>query len=491
MLRPPERRDSQSEGQSMQVMQTPFITFSDENYASFADIRTQLDRHGDKALATLYRRIAFHPETAKLLPTDDKRHRAATAQLKHWRALFASARLDEAARERSALVGRRHAQIGLAPEYYIGGYALVLEELIMGMLGSLIPGSKRRARAVAAMVKAALFDMEAALLAYFKAEDENRSKVIGELGKALGALSTGDLRAELANLPAAYDRIAQDFHAMRYAMSSLVIRITDAADGIRTGAAEISSASNDLAHRTEHQAAGLADIATLLGDLTASVETTAGSAQLVNATVGEVDEHARNGGRIVESAVVAMDKIRGSSEEISKILEVIEAIALQTNLLALNAGVEAARAGEAGKGFAVVANEVRALAHRTTDSARVIKELINKSSEDVHEGVDLVARTGEALRSIIETADRATGQSREIADFASRQSDALGRVNQQIKQIDLNTQQNAAMSEQANAAARALAQQSAELARVVSQFRFERREKRRDEREGREARRAA
>jgi len=330
--------------------------------------------------------------------------------------------------------------------------------------------------------------MDAALLAYFQAEEAGRNHVIAELGKALSALSTGDLRAELVNLPAAYERIAQDFHGMRYAMSSLVIRITDAADGIRTGAAEISSASNDLAHRTEHQAAGLADIANLLGDLTTSVETTAGSAQQVNATVSEVDEHARNGGRIVESAVIAMDKIRDSSEEISKILEEIEAIALQTNLLALNAGVEAARAGEAGKGFAVVANEVRALAHRTTDSARVIKELIGKSSEDVHEGVDLVARTGEALRSIIETADRATGQSRDIAHYAARQSEALGRVNQQIKQIDLNTQQNAAMSEQANAAARALAQQSADLAQVVSQFRFERREKRRD---GREARKAA
>ncbi|MDE2403816.1 MAG: globin-coupled sensor protein [Sphingomonadales bacterium] len=465
-------------------MQTPFVTFSDENYASFPKIRAHLDKGGDAALGALYRRIAFHPETSRLLPTDQARAGAAAAQMRHWRALFASPRLDEAARQRSAHIGQRHAQIGLAPEFYIGGYAIVLEELIMDMVGSrLRPGSRRLARAVATLVKAALFDMEAALLAYFKAEQDDRGRVIAELGKALAALSTGDLRAELANLPAAYDRVAQDFHGMRFAMSNLVTRITDAADGIRTGAAEISSASNDLAQRTEQQAAGLADIAGLLGELTHSVDITAGSAQQVNTTVGEVDEHARKGGEVVEAAVIAMDKIRGSSEEISQILEVIEAIALQTNLLALNAGVEAARAGEAGKGFAVVANEVRALAHRTTDSARVIKDLIGKSSVDVHEGVELVARTGEALRSIIESADRATGQAREIAHYASRQADSLGRVNGQIRQIDLNTQQNAAMSEQANAAARALAHQSAELAQVVAQFRFERREKPRAERE--------
>ena len=466
----------------MQDVSPPFVTLSEENYRAFPAVLAAINRFGQKALDELYARIARNPAASKLLPNEAIRNRAASAQLRHWQTLFAG-RFDSAAIERSALVGRRHADVGLTPDYYIGGYAVVLEDVInrassRGLLGWLT--GRRRGRMVATLVKTALLDMEGAISAYFVAEERNRTLVIGELGKALAGLAEGDLRVELANLPAAFDRIAEDFHAMRFSMSNLVLKITDAAEGINTGAGEISLASNDLAHRTERQAAALADIANVMRDLSGTVETTATSAAQVNETVGAVDDHAKKGGAIVESAVVAMDKIKVSSEEISKILEVIEAIALQTNLLALNAGVEAARAGEAGRGFAVVATEVRALAHRTTDSAKTIKELIGKSSEDVREGVELVARTGEALVAIIDKAGLATSQAREIATYSTQQSSSLQRVNAEIQQIDLNTQQNAAMSEQSNAAARALSQQSANLARIVGQFRFERREDLRD-----------
>ena len=203
----------------------------------------------------------------------------------------------------------------------------------------------------------------------------------------------------------------------------------------------------------------------------------AANAKQVNHSVSQANIEASKGGEIVESAVAAMDKIKSSSVEIAKITEVIEAIAFQTNLLALNAGVEAARAGEAGKGFAVVANEVRALAHRTTESAKNIKELISKSGSDVNEGVELVGQTGKALEQIIQQVSMATEQAKEISEFADKQASSLQSVNRSIAEMDVTTQQNAAMVEQSNAATRALDSQASTLKQLVDKFILERREK--------------
>jgi methyl-accepting chemotaxis protein len=175
-----------------------------------------------------------------------------------------------------------------------------------------------------------------------------------------------------------------------------------------------------------------------------------------------------------------MDKIKTSSEEIAQITEVIESIAFQTNLLALNAGVEAARAGEAGKGFAVVASEVGALAHRTTESAKSIKALIGKSSADVREGVDLVGRTKSALEQIIQKVGDAKTKAGEITTQAEAQAGKLKQVSDEIQRMDATTQQNAAMVEQSNAAARALSQESQRLTGIVGRFSIERRTKYRD-----------
>jgi methyl-accepting chemotaxis protein len=189
--------------------------------------------------------------------------------------------------------------------------------------------------------------------------------------------------------------------------------------------------------------------------LASGVAETATTAKAVNQRINEVDERAKHGGQIVDAAVIAMDKIKKSSEEIAKITNVIEAIAFQTNLLAINAGVEAARAGDAGRGFAVVATEVRELAQRTTESAKNIKDLIGKSTVDVRDGVDLVGQTGQALEQIIIQVSSTTTQAELIATSAEQQASAVRTVSEEIRQMDVNTQQNAAMVEQSNAAARA------------------------------------
>ncbi|HWU04266.1 MAG TPA: globin-coupled sensor protein [Novosphingobium sp.] len=446
-----------------------------DNYRHFPRIKAALQKHAPGALKRLYERIGGNPVTAAILPTAEGRKRASTAQERHWQALF-SGQFDQAAIDRSEKIGRIHADVGLTPQFYISGYALVLEEVIKAMSGGVF-GGRQRGEAIATLVKAALLDMECALSSYFKAEETGRQKVIGELNKGLSLMAQGDLRYNLQDLPRQYEQTAKDFHNMRYQISNMVVRMTDSAEAVETGAREISSAADDLANRTERQAASIARTADVMREVSQGISTTAGSARQVNVSIAQVDNHAKEGGHIVESAVTAMDKIKHSSEEIASITDVIEAIAFQTNLLALNAGVEAARAGDAGKGFAVVASEVRALAHRTTESAKTIKDLITKSAEDVREGVELVGRTGDALNLIIQKISDTTTQAQDIANYAEVQADSMHELTAEIQQMDINTQQNAAMVEESNAAARGLKDQAVTMATIVNQFKLERRDK--------------
>lgn len=458
--------------------QAPLVVLTEDNYRSFPRIKSIIDRFAGKALDKLYQRIGEHPEASALLSTQEVRTRASNAQLAHWQDLF-SGSFDAAALARSEKIGEVHAQVGLPPALYIGGYALVLEEIITRAMGQGLSsriGGGQTGAVIGTLVKTALLDMGAALSAYFMAEEKARVATINSVGDALARVAAGDLRVQLDGLPAGYDRMAEDFHNMRRQISDMVSQMANAADNIDTGSGEISAAAGDLATRTEHQAEVLARTAEVMREITQGVKTTAANAKYVDASVSEANDQARQGGAVVKDAMAAMDKIKSSSEEIAQITEVIEAIAFQTNLLALNAGVEAARAGDAGKGFAVVASEVRALAHRTTESAKNIKELIGKSGTDVGQGVDLVGRTGTALEQIIRKVSEATAQAREIATLADGQATSLQQVSEEIGQMDFTTQQNAAMVEESNAAARALSNEATLMTRIVGQFTLERRD---------------
>ncbi|ESR24211.1 methyl-accepting chemotaxis protein [Lutibaculum baratangense] len=306
-----------------------------------------------------------------------------------------------------------------------------------------------------------------------RAASEEQEIVVGEIGRGLSRLSDGDLGYRIARaFPANYEQLKADFNGAMAQLEEAMRTIAASTTAIRSGTGEISQASDDLSRRTEQQAASLEETAAALDEITATVKRTADGAGHARDVVGRTTSLAEQSGAVVGDAVKAMSGIEASSKEISQIIGVIDEIAFQTNLLALNAGVEAARAGDAGKGFAVVASEVRALAQRSAEAAKEIKGLIDNSTAQVDQGVDLVARTGEALKEIAAQVAEINAIVRDISASAQEQATGLAEVNTAVNQMDQVTQQNAAMVEQQTAASHTLSSETGELVRLVSRFRL-------------------
>jgi methyl-accepting chemotaxis protein len=298
-----------------------------------------------------------------------------------------------------------------------------------------------------------------------------QSQVVEQLADGLSRLSSGDLTHRL-NRPftSEYEQLRADFNAAVGKLQDAMQIISANAAQISSGADEIARASDDLSRRTEGQAARLEETAAAVDEITATVRKSAEGARHAQETVQTAMVGASKGGDVVREAVAAMGEIEKSATQISQIIGVIDEIAFQTNLLALNAGVEAARAGDAGKGFAVVAQEVRALAQRSADAAKEIKDLISNSSQQVAQGVELVGRTGKALEHIVAQVGEMDGLIADIAASAEQQSAGLAQVNTAVNHMDQVVQQNAAMVEQTTAATHALKGEASELSHTVSRF---------------------
>ncbi len=298
-----------------------------------------------------------------------------------------------------------------------------------------------------------------------------QDKIIKTLAGGLKKLAAGDLTASIdAALEGEYDGLRLDFNAAVDRLQGTMKSVLEGTSVISTGASEISQAADDLSRRTEQQAASLEETAAALEEITATVKKTAANSKEANASVIAAKSVAEEGGRVVETAIKAMDQIEQSSKKITDIIGVIDEIAFQTNLLALNAGVEAARAGEAGKGFSVVASEVRALAQRSGEAAKEIKTLIKTSSEHVGAGVKFVRESGDALKHIVEQVVQINLLVTQMAQAAEQQSTGIEEVNAAVSQMDQVTQQNAAMVEQSTAASRNLATETQSLSNIVGFF---------------------
>jgi methyl-accepting chemotaxis protein len=260
---------------------------------------------------------------------------------------------------------------------------------------------------------------------------------------------------------------------MNQSLLNIVGEVRRGTDTIATASSEIARGNQDLSSRTEQQASSLEETASSMEQLTGTVKQNADNARQANTLARSASEVATKGGAIVSQVVDTMGSINSSSRKIVDIISVIDGIAFQTNILALNAAVEAARAGEQGRGFAVVASEVRNLAQRSAAAAKELKELITASVADVDDGSRLVADAGRTMGDIVDSIQRVTDIMGEITSASAEQISGIEQISHAISQMDTVTQQNAALVEQAAAAAEALKDQAASQARVVSVFKLD------------------
>ena len=290
--------------------------------------------------------------------------------------------------------------------------------------------------------------------------------------KIAGSIAHGDLSIVIDTKASDRGSLLVEMKEMRNSLVGIVEQVRRGTETIGTASREIAAGNIDLSSRTELQASSLEKTASAMEQLTSTVKQNADSAREANALAATASDVARKGGDVVSQVVGTMGEINTSANKISDIIGVIDGIAFQTNILALNAAVEAARAGEQGRGFAVVASEVRNLAQRSAAAAKEIKTLIGDSVEKVERGSKLVGQAGVTMEEVVASVKRVTDIMGEIASASAEQSAGIEQVNMSIIEMDSMTQQNAALVEEAAAAAQSLQDQASELAHVVSIFKL-------------------
>lgn len=286
-------------------------------------------------------------------------------------------------------------------------------------------------------------------------------------------IAEGDLSATVDLKRGDRSSLLAAMHQMQQHLTEIVGQIQKGADSIAIGAKQIAAGNADLSQRTEEQASALAESASSMEQLTATVKLNAENAMQASQLAVNASSTVDDGGKVVGQVVQTILSIADSSKKIEQIISVIEGIAFQTNILALNAAVEAARAGEQGRGFAVVAAEVRTLAQRSAAAAKEIKQLIDASVANVSHGESLAGDAQRSMQAILTSVQRVTDIMGEISAASNEQSTGIGHVGVAIGQMDMVTQQNAALVEQAAAAASSLESQAAELKKSVSTFKLE------------------
>jgi methyl-accepting chemotaxis protein len=267
-------------------------------------------------------------------------------------------------------------------------------------------------------------------------------------------------------------QLIESLRAMNESLQQIVGKVRAGTDTIATASSEIAAGNLDLSSRTEQQASALEETASSMEELTTTVKQNADNARQANALADSASAVAKQGGEVVARVIETMNSIDDSSKRIVDIISVIDGIAFQTNILALNAAVEAARAGEQGRGFAVVASEVRNLAQRSATAAKEIKSLIADSVQKVDIGSELVIEAGATIERIVHSVRQVNDIMAEISTASIEQEQGIAQINQAITEMDTVTQQNAALVEEAAAAAQSLQAQSSGLVEVVSVFKL-------------------
>ncbi|HEY8608217.1 MAG TPA: methyl-accepting chemotaxis protein [Noviherbaspirillum sp.] len=286
-------------------------------------------------------------------------------------------------------------------------------------------------------------------------------------------VASGDLSVRIDLKPGDTGSVMHAMQQMRDSLVRIVSEIREGTDAIASASGQIARGNMDLSARTEQQASSLGETATSMDQLTSTVRQNADNARQADALASTASDVAVRGGAAVEQVVETMGSISESARKIVDIIGVIDGIAFQTNILALNAAVEAARAGEQGRGFAVVATEVRTLAQRSANAAKEIKALISDSVEKVEGGSQIADAAGKTMTEIVASIRRVTDIMSEISSATQEQTAGIAQVNIAIGQMDNATQQNAALVEEAAAAAKSMQEQAGGLSRLVGAFKFD------------------
>ena len=295
--------------------------------------------------------------------------------------------------------------------------------------------------------------------------------IVSSIGAGLSAQAAGNLAFRIEQpLAGPFEQLRTDFNAAQQALAEALAGVQASTQRLHAVAKDIGSAAGDLSDRNANQAASLEETAAAITSLAERVAGSTNAVATARSAVDGVGREITRGGEVIRNAESAMDRIEVASQEIGKIVSVIDAIAFQTNLLALNAGVEAARAGEQGKGFAVVASEVRALALRSADAAQEIKGLIGNSSLEIGEGVRLVRDAGAALRTITGQMDEINRMMEVVQAGASEQDLALRSIDATSKQIEHITQSNSAVAEQVSHASHTVVGSVADVVNGLARF---------------------
>ncbi len=422
--------------------------------------RQSLGAQVELALRDLFQRLQTFPDAARHFTSDRQIDRLHDLKASHW-SVLTDARFDSLYAERVKVLSDTESKMGLDPRWQIAGHAVVLERLICSMIEecwpkSVLPLGKSRkqelADLAAALVRTVFVDTEISVSLRFNEQRHNHQRALAEQRKAgeaealaifgdvTQALGRNDLSVRApADVAAAYQPLAQDLNEALDGMQRQIIGLSDRAAIMETASQQLSGQTGQFSTKAREQSDALSDTVASLVSIVDRVKHNAVQTRTAEKSVAVTRQSAERSGEIAGQAISAMADIEASAEKIGQIIGVIDEIAFQTNLLALNAGIEAARAGESGRGFAVVAQEVRALAQRSGDAAREIKQLVSSTKSQVEVGVEHVGRTQDAISSIVEQvrgindaiAGIAVETGEQVTSLESAASD-LGRIGAEI-----------------------------------------------------------